>query len=167
MPTPFQIRELSEHDSLDAITALLHRAYAGLLAAGMNYTAASQDVETTARRCALGTCLVAVSEGVVVGTVTFHDGSRSKHPAPIFRPGMIFFEQFGVEPAWQGRGVGRALFDEMLRRASALSALELGCDTAEPATDLIGMYERWGFRVERRFQWPGKLYASVGLVRGV
>jgi GNAT superfamily N-acetyltransferase len=150
------------------MTALLHRAYAALLAAGMNHTAATQSVETTRRRCSLGTCLVATdpNEGsTIVGTVTFHDCSRSKHNVPFFRPGMIFFEQFGVEPVWHGRGVGTALMKEMERRALALEARELACDTAESAMHLITMYQAWGFRLESRWQWPGKSYHSVGLVK--
>lgn len=183
-PRAFLIRELAPNDSIEALTAMLYRAYAPLLAQGLNYTASTQDSATTARRCALGTCLVAVAlealdssrhdsslpsnpSPITVGTLTYHDGSRSHNNAPILRPGMMFFEQFGVEPEWQGRGVGRALMQELDRRAAADGAIELGCDTAEPAVDLIAMYRRWGFRIEGRWQWPGKTYYSVGLVKQV
>jgi len=180
----FVIRELAPTDSTEALTVMLHRAYAPLLVQGLNYTASAQDSATTARRCALGTCLVAVAYGaldlphhdpslptntspIIIGTLTYHDGSRSHNNAPILRPGMTFFEQFGVEPEWQGHGVGRALLQELDRRAASEGAIELGCDTAEPAVDLIAMYRRWGFRIEGRWQWPGKTYFSVGLVKQI
>jgi len=34
-------------------------------------------------------------------------------------------------------------------------------DTAEPAQDLIGWYERRGYRPVREIHWEGKTYDSV------
>ena len=44
------IRRLSEHDSLEELTELLHAAYAPLAVRGMRYTASYQGVEVTGRR---------------------------------------------------------------------------------------------------------------------
>jgi hypothetical protein len=63
------VRRLATADSLEALTALLHRAYAPLGAMGLNYTAVDQTVEVTRKRCAAGTCFVAVDGERIVGTV--------------------------------------------------------------------------------------------------
>jgi hypothetical protein len=54
------IRPIDSTDSLATITELLHSAYARLGAMGFNYTAVDQTEETTRKRVAGGTCLVAV-----------------------------------------------------------------------------------------------------------
>lgn len=61
-----------------------------------------------------------------------------------------------VDPAWQGKGVGRGLLRELLRRADAAAApvyLEVRTDN-EAA---IGLYEAHGFTrigMRRRYYWP-------------
>jgi hypothetical protein len=64
------IRPIDPTDSLAAITVLLHSAYARLGAMGFNYTAVDQTEETTRKRVAGGTCLVAVDGCEPVGTIT-------------------------------------------------------------------------------------------------
>ncbi|MDR7328581.1 ribosomal protein S18-alanine N-acetyltransferase [Corynebacterium guangdongense] len=52
----------------------------------------------------------------------------------------------GVDPAYQGRGLGRALMDQMVHAADAVDAqmfLEVRTDNG-PA---IGLYEKYGFTV--------------------
>ena len=56
MPT---IRPLHPTDSLDALTALLHAAYASLAAQGWNFTAVDQSVATTRERLAGAQAFVA------------------------------------------------------------------------------------------------------------
>ena len=52
----------------------------------------------------------------------------------------------------------------MLQRLEALAAAAgrryVACDTAVPAIHLIAYYERRGYRVVERVQWPGKRYQS-------
>ena len=54
------VRPIDSTDCLATITELLHSAYARLGAMGFNYTAVDQTEETTRKRVAGGTCLVAV-----------------------------------------------------------------------------------------------------------
>jgi hypothetical protein len=76
----FSIRPLRDTDSLEALTALLHRAYAPLGAAGMNFTAVDQTVEQTRARVGRGQCFIAERGGAVVGTVTVDGASDpNKH----------------------------------------------------------------------------------------
>jgi hypothetical protein len=72
------VRPIDSKDCLATITELLHSAYARLGAMGFNYTAVDQTEETTRRRIAGGTCLVAVDGYEPVGTIMFYEPGRSK-----------------------------------------------------------------------------------------
>jgi GNAT superfamily N-acetyltransferase len=61
-PGRIMVRRLLPSDSLEELTMLLHRAYAGQIAMGLRPLAGRQDVEMTAKRCASGECYVAVVE---------------------------------------------------------------------------------------------------------
>ena len=162
-----QVRALASRDSLIALTHMLNRAYAPLLARGMNFTAGTQDVGTTRRRAADGLCLVADSEGVVVGTVTVcgpydeHEvGTRTE--VPWYRdPDIAHLQQFGVDPEHQRRGIGRLLVAAGERWAQERGFASVALDTAEPATELMTMYQRMGYTEVGFMQWPGKTYRSV------
>ncbi|GAB1508530.1 ribosomal protein S18-alanine N-acetyltransferase [Actinophytocola sp. KF-1] len=62
----------------------------------------------------------------------------------------------GVDPEWQGKGVGKALLRALLARADAAAApvyLEVRTDNAAA----IGLYEAHGFTrigMRRRYYWP-------------
>lgn len=59
----------------------------------------------------------------------------------------------GVDPRWQGRGVGRALLEALLARACGPVYLEVRTDNA-PA---IALYERYGFvkiGIRKRYYQP-------------
>src|SRR5206468_11366060 len=76
-PLAITIRPLAPHDSIDELTALLHRSYAVLGVMGLNYTAVDQTPEVTRRRNAGGLCLVAVDPADrVIGTVLFYPPGR-------------------------------------------------------------------------------------------
>jgi hypothetical protein len=63
------IRRLERTDSLEQLTALLHRGYARLGAVGLNDTAVDQTGEVTADRIQGGHCLVALWNGELAGMV--------------------------------------------------------------------------------------------------
>ena len=161
------IRPLAARDSFDALTALLHRAYAPLAAQGLNFNAATQNAETTRRRAAEGQCFVAELAGAVVGTVTVCgpydiDSAPWTADVPWFRdPDTAHFHQFGVDPAVQGRGVGRQLILACEAWARQNGYRRMALDTALPADGLRALYRRMGHADVGQVQWPGRAYRSV------
>lgn len=152
-------------ESLDEMTELLHRAYAPLEAAGMNYVAASQSSDITRRRVERASaCWVARDDGALVGTIAYYTFAPADR-APVWYsdPSVGHFAQFAVDPKAQRRGIGSALLLVAERHAAGDGKAEIACDTALPATHLIAYYERRGFRRIGRHRWPHALYTSVVL----
>ena len=134
------LRPLAPSDSIDALTTLLHRAYAPLGAMGLNYTAADQSVDTTARRFAGGHGLVAELDGVVDGTVVVNgpldadETPDARACAWYLRRDVAHLHQLGVEPALQGQGIGHALIAACERWATEQGLRAIALDTAMPAS---------------------------------
>ncbi len=168
-----QIRPLAARDSFDAITRLLHAAYAPLAQAGMNFTAATQTAEDTARRAAEGQCLVAETEDGIVGTVTvcgpYADGEAPwAESVPWFRDrDTAHFHQFAVHPAAQRQGLGRRLIAACEHWALQRGYRRMALDTAEPATALRALYKSVGYAEVGRVHWAGKTYGSVILQKAL
>lgn len=78
------------------------------------------------------------------------DGSIMSVLELIERPDHLWIDNVAVDPAWQGRGLGRQLLryadDEARRRGLP----ELGLLTNERYVANIAMYERYGYRETRR-----------------
>jgi hypothetical protein len=70
---PITYRYIRPSDDIEAITELLHQAYAPLADKGMRFVASHQDSATTRRRMARGETIVAEDQGVIVGVVTLKD----------------------------------------------------------------------------------------------
>lgn len=157
------IRTLSPSDSIEALTHLLHRAYARLGAMGLNYTAVDQTPEVTAQRLAGGQCFLAEWDGALAGTVVVQPTDPKNLCAHFAKPGVAAIHQFGVEPELQGKGIGRALLKECENWAQAHGFHELAMDTAEPAHHLIRLYTDLGYAHVDYVRWPGKVYRSVVL----
>lgn len=157
------IRRLGPDDSVEGLTALLHRAYAALGANGWNYTAVDQTVEATRKLLAKGTCLVAVDGGGrIVGTVLYEPPHVSYAGSPwLCRPDVAHLGRLGVEPSRQRGGIGARLMAAVEEMARADGAREIALDTAEPAVHLVEWYARCGYRFIEHAQWRGKRYRSV------
>lgn len=148
---------------------MLHSAYAPLAARGLRYLATHQDVATTKRRAEQGRCAVAEVDARIVGTITLYDKGMVRYDdlepddGRIWytQPGVMVFGQYGVDPRFKGLGIGRALHAWAEEEARRSGARELACDTAEPATDLVEMYKRWGYRLIGHTDWAITNYRSV------
>jgi|CXWL01.1.fsa_nt_gi GNAT superfamily N-acetyltransferase len=159
-PASYSIRKLNESDDFEVLTELLHRAYRELSEAGLNYTASYQDSDTTRERCSKGTCFVAESQNALIGTILVKPSSPDEDCDTYRTLNTASIHQFGVDHAWRGAGIGKALHE-----AAAEEAREWGCesvalDTATSAESLIAMYLVWGYEIVEEVQWPGKTYRS-------
>ena len=165
------LRPLSGSDSLEALTALLHRAYARLGAMGLNFTAVDQSVETTRARFASGQGFVLDDDGTLVGCVVVAGPfDRERHPGALrsawyLRRDVAHLHQLAVDPSRQGQRLGDRLVAacEAWAREHGFRAIAL--DTAEPAQHLRARYARLGYTETDRVQWDGKRYASLILVK--
>lgn len=160
------IRLLAARDSLTALTQLLHRAYAPLAAAGVNYSAATQTVADTERNIAQGQCFVAECRGRIVGTITVR-GPLDAQIAPWAVEVPAFcdrdtahFHQFAVDPEFQRRGIARQLVSACERWARERGYRRMALDTAEPA-GLRAAYAAIGYVEVGQVQWQGKSYRSL------
>ena len=145
--TPITIRDAEPEDLAEA-SALLREAYAEYFgdmppeAAGVGsaYLADIADVWSRVGRSEL---IVAEQDGRLVGAVTFFpDGKDEGHGWP---QGWTAIRLLGVRPDARGRGIGRVLTQECLRRARALGAATVGLHTTQRMAVAKGMYERMGF----------------------
>lgn len=167
------LRPLAPGDSLAALTALLHRAYAPLAAAGMNFTAASQTEAATADRVAHGHCLLALRGDQLLGTVTLggtHDANRQPwaRATPWYlRDDVAYLHQFAVDPVAQGAGVGQVLMQAAETYAHAQGYRAVALDTALPANHLRQRYARAGYVERHDLQWAGKAYRSALMVKAL
>ena len=166
-PLHVTYRSLGADDDLDAITRLLHAAYAPLAAAGMRYVASHQDVATTRRRTAKGETFVAVRDNAVVGIITLAEADAT-HGSPFYdRPDVASFGQFAVLPALQRQGIGSRLMDIVEQRAREKGVVELALDTSEHAEALIAMYTKRGYRFIGYAKWDSVNYRSVILSKSL
>ena len=167
--SPVAVRPLAARDSMEGLTALLHRAYAPLAARGMNFTASAQTADVTRKRAAEGQCFVAEEAGEILGTVTVCgpydiESETWSVDAPWYRdPDTAHFHQFAVDPRHQGQGIGSRLVATCEQWARDQSYRWMALDTALEATELQALYGRLGYAQVGQVQWPGKSYRTVAM----
>ena len=161
---------LYQDEDAEALTELLHRAYAELGAAGLNYTAVDQDVATTHYRATSGQCWVAEIAGELVATVTI-SLPPSQHVQELTEVARVaniaWLNQLAVDPTKRGRGTARYLWLTALSWAAENGATSVGLDTAQEADHLVSLYTSWGLRPADTIHWPGKTYDSVVMLSRV
>lgn len=167
------LRPLVPQDSLAALTALLHKAYAALGARGWNFTAVDQPVELTAKRIGQGHCLLALRKERMVGTVLVRGPYRPEVDAwcldtPWYqRDDTAILSQFAVDPDCQGQGLGGRLMQAAEAFAAERGYAFMALDTALPAAHLRRRYEASGYRPVKEVQWEGKTYRSLVMVKSL
>jgi len=167
LQAPILLRRLQSGDCLEHLTGMLHRAFSLIGEMGIPCSCVNQSPEVTRQRVDRGDCFVALSNGVVVGTITLYapdSASDSKHYRDMR---VASIRQLGVDPLLQGQGVGTALIRlaESWARRSGYTGLAL--DTPEAAGHLIDYYLRQGFHIRETFQFSGRPYASVIFIKSL
>lgn len=141
--------------SLEQLTDLLHDAYAVHLSASLKYGAAVQSVEETAGRLQHATCLVALLNGELVGTISYEfiieNGRRG-----------IYFFMLAVSSAHKGQHIATNLIEVLHQIASAEKVDFIVADTAKDAKWLLRWYcGKLGFHKYTLFRQSGRDYLSV------
>ncbi|WP_245746800.1 GNAT family N-acetyltransferase [Paraburkholderia lycopersici] len=151
------------HDSWEALTRLLHRAFARLASLGLHCSSADQAASITRERALAGDCFVAICNGRIVGTLTV-EGRDSHSPCEYYRQRSVAsVHQFGIEPKWQSRGIGRALLAFAAQWAAARGYTQIALDTPFPAAHLIAFYRTQGFSLVDVVRFAGRGYDSAVL----
>ncbi len=138
----FEIRE-ARRDEYDAAGELCVLAYSAIDAETDlgDYARHLRDVR---RRAEVVPVLVAAQpDGTLLGTITYVPG-----PGPYAEsddPDEAAFRMLGVAPWAQGRGIGRALVEECIRRARADGRRGIVILTRPSMRVAHGMYESMGF----------------------
>jgi GNAT superfamily N-acetyltransferase len=161
------LRPLSDGDSLDELTAMLHRAFARLGQMGLNCTCVAQTVAVTRERIEKGTCYVAVCDRRLVGTFTLYGPAPASESTWYHRPAVASIHQLGVDPEFQDKGLGTDLpiFAEDWARQHGYQ--ELALETPQPTKRLVAFYRGRGYRPVESVKFRGKHYRSVVLSKRV
>jgi N-acetylglutamate synthase-like GNAT family acetyltransferase len=150
------------------LTTLLNTAYRELEDLGMNFTAATQNVETIRRRVSEGASWVIEHNGQIAATLTM-SAPPSDDIAALSdyaqQPQTGWLCQVAVDPEFRGRAAAKILFDVSCGWATGENITTVGLDTAVTAEHLAAMCSRWGFAPVDTVQFPGKTYASVVMTK--
>jgi GNAT superfamily N-acetyltransferase len=151
------------HDSWEALTRLLNRAFARLAALGLHCACADQTAGATRERALAGDCFVAVCNGRIIGTLTVEGRNNDSQCETYRQRSVASVHQFGIEPKWQSRGIGRALLAFAGRWAAARGYTQIALDTPFPAAHLIAFYRGQGFSLVDVVRFAGRGYDSAVL----
>ncbi|MEO6694581.1 MAG: GNAT family N-acetyltransferase [Ignavibacteria bacterium] len=157
----FTIRQLKVDDPVNEITDLLHRAYKQLGDLGFRYLATHQDDVETQRRLDNGTSYLALHKEKIIATITLYSNKSDNNSEFYKRKGVVHFGQFGIDPQYQKKGIGKILMDMIEIKARDSGASEIALDTAEGADHLIKFYEKRGYEIIEYVQWEVTNYRSV------
>ena len=155
------IRKWKHDDNVTSITTLLHRAYGRLADEGFRYHASWQSDEVTLERLSQGIAFVAEMQKKIVGTATLYLPPSQTGCEWYDRPDVARFGQFGVEPEFQGQGIGSLLLAEIESTTILHNLPNLALDTAEGATHLIELYKKRGFEYVCEVTWDITNYRSI------
>jgi GNAT superfamily N-acetyltransferase len=152
-------------DSYVSLTALLHRAFASLEAAGIHCESAAQTIATTRQRAASGDCYVAACGTRIVGTMTLHTPDRDSSCEWYRHSDVASLHQFGIDPDWQRRGIGTLMLAFADHWAATRGYGQLALETPQQATHLVAFYRSQGFRIIDTMRFDLRSHDSAVLTR--
>jgi len=136
----------SDRDAIEAVTLAAYEQYATVLSPPL-WTLYRQSIQATLRDVRPAAQIVAEDDGVLVGTVLLYPSGAviarpAGTPVALASPEVRLL---AVAPAARGKGVGRRLMEECLRRARAAGASALTLHTADIMSVAVRLYEGMGF----------------------
>ena len=133
-------------DELDVAAAVMVDAYEQYIPADAAGPLAGyrEEIRDVRRRLADATLIVAEDRGRIAGAVTYYPDARRDRAAP-WPAGWACFRLLAVHPDARGRGIGRLLTEECIRRARDEGCAAVALHTTELMAVARAMYERMGF----------------------
>jgi Acetyltransferases len=142
--TSFLIRPIrpDEYETLGELTVAAYHSIPAEMPHQAIYDLQLRDVAGRARKSCV---VVAVSPaGELLGGVTYVSGADDPYSEEL-RDGEAGIRMLAVDPARQGRGIGRALTEWCVERARAAGRVRLVLHTGEFMPAAVHLYERMGF----------------------
>lgn len=103
-----------------------------------------ENITDVKSRLGVSELIIAELNGQIAGAVTLYpDATLSE--GEMWPPGWAGIRLLAVNPAFRGRGIGRALIEECLRRCQKRGIRTVGLHTAKIMAVAQRMYERMGF----------------------
>lgn len=143
-----RIRDFQESDS-DGVNAVALAAFAQYRGVYDDWEALSRSVGAMADLAAQGEIVVAEENGEIAGAVAYFGPGSSPRPE-FFEPGWPIVRMLVVDPKARGRGIGRRLTEECVRRARRDGAAVVALHTSPAMAVALAMYRKMGFELERR-----------------
>lgn len=138
---------VEELDAVLRVTLSAYQQYAATMGEE-HWHGYRQNIVSTIRSDRQAQRIVAEQDGVIVGGVVLYqegttyetiDGADIRRERPEMR-------LLAVDPAARGRGIGRALVEECIRRSRRVGAHSLALHTTVMMAAAVRLYERMGFR---------------------
>ncbi len=139
-----QIRDARPHER-EAITALTLAAYAQYAPLMPHWEQYRRHVLTSLNVDGPAALIVAERDGVIVGSVLLDPLETTTDATADANAGWPELRLLAVAPEARGRGVGRALLEECIRRARRAGSAALGLHTEDIMEVAMRMYEHSGF----------------------
>jgi ribosomal protein S18 acetylase RimI-like enzyme len=164
-----EFRLLSNNDSIEELTQLLHGSYKVLADMGLNYVAAAQDNSITLNRTRNAyKCYIGIYKRKIASTISLYSPKPSDKSNWYSKDFVAKIGQFAVAPELQKYGIGSKMMDIAEEEAGRLNNVrELALDTAETAYHLIDFYKKRGYRYVETVQWDETNYKSVVLSKSL
>ena len=142
---PVVLRE-TRPDELDLVGDTMVAAYEEFMPPDRpeEWRAYRDEIRDVRRRLGVATLVVAEDAGHILGAVTYYPDA-SKEPNGGWPPSWAAFRLLAVHPDARGRGIGRLLTEECLRRAREAGRAAVGLHTTHLMTVARAMYQRMGF----------------------
>lgn len=146
MASAFQLRAFRSDDA-DAVNAVAIAAFAEFRAEYGDWPTVSRNVGKMAALAESAEVIVATVEGAVAGAVGYVAPNIEKQEW--FEREWPVIRMLVVLPQHRGRGIGRALTEECIRRAQRDGAPLIALHTTPLMAVALPMYERMGFEYLR------------------